>query len=299
MGDAAVDEPDNNCASSLEVGHHWVNFVFPVEDYGFVYTEGLYELYSHPEFVAFDVPKDKVDRVCAVMNFLADRLKKGHRVIGGQTLGSQGLVLGAQLIADEALHRRVWDTFMCRANEDCQILVLSPRYPEATDWGGFPDAPRGKTKLRNTIFAKLQGRRLRWFIDGNPSNLASWNAQPISHYDAFSTKDVETDWPKYLTKPETVYVRENMNHFASLYKPRPLKQYFTEEDEQEIKYAATSPGVRFTSKAMGVLYLYLSALRLKRHLLLLEHSVHIGSCDAVAYAFPPEYFYTCASPPEL
>lgn len=237
----AADDSENECPSSLEVGHHWVNFVFPVEGYGFVYTEGLYELYAHPEFIAFDVPKDKVDRVCAVMNFLAERLKKGHRVVGGQSLGSQGLVLGAQLVADESLHRRIWDTFMCRANVDCQVIVLSPRFPEASDWGSFPDAPRGKTVLRNTVFAKLQGRRLHWFIDGNRSNMANWNVQPISHYDAFSTKDVECDWMQYLSKAEVVFVRENMNHFASLYKPRPIKHNFTEEDESEIKYAGTSP----------------------------------------------------------
>lgn len=107
---------DMVCETPLEAGHHWVNFVYPAKDYGFVYTEGLYELYSHPEFIVFDVPKAKVDRVCAAMNFLAERLKNGHRVGGGQSLGSQGLILRAQLVVDEDLHRRIWDTFMCRAN---------------------------------------------------------------------------------------------------------------------------------------------------------------------------------------
>jgi hypothetical protein len=237
----AEEASETSCPSSLEVGHHWVNFVFPVKDYGFVYTEGLYELYGHPEFIAFDVPKGKVDRVCAVMNFLAGRLKQGHHVAGGQTLGSQGLVLGARLVADEELHRRIWDTFMCRANADCEVMVLSPRFPEASDWGSFPDAPRGKITLRNTIFAKLQGRRFRWFIDGNRSNETDFNVQPIGHYDAFSSRDLEVDWMKYLAEHEVVYVTENMQHFASLYKPRPIKQHFTEEDEKEIVYAGTHP----------------------------------------------------------
>jgi hypothetical protein len=232
-----LDSSDKDCPSSVEAGHHWVNFVFPVPDFAFVYTEGLYELHGHPEFIVFDVPKDKVDRVCAIMNFLAERLKKGHRVKGGQSLGSKGLILGAQLVADEALHRRLWDTFMCRTNPECQIMVLSPRFKDATNWGTFPDAPRQKTNVRNMIFAKLQGRRLRWFIDGNRSNRSKWNVQPISHYDAFSDEDLEVDWVNYLTEHETVYVQENIHHFASLYKPRPIKQNFTTTDEETIVYA--------------------------------------------------------------
>lgn len=230
---------DTACQTPLEAGHHWVNFVFPVKEYGFVYTEGLYELYSHPEFIVFDVPKEKVDRVCAAMNFLADRLKGGHRVGGGESLGSQGLILRSQLVADESLHSRIWDTFMCRANVDCQIMVLSPLFKEASDWGTFPDAPKGKTVLRNTVFAKLQGRRLLWYIDGNPSNKSEWNIQQISHFDTFSSPDLEVDWSKYLTEHEITYVKENMAHFASLYKPRPQKENFTTEDENLLLYMGT------------------------------------------------------------
>jgi len=230
---------DMECQTPSEAGHHWVNFVFPVKEYGFVYTEGLYELYSHPEFIVFDVPKEKVDRVCATMNFLAERLKNGHRVGGGQSLGSQGLILRAQLVVDEALHSRVWDTFMCRANVDCQIMVLSPLFKEASDWGSFPEAPRDKTSLRNTIFAKLQGRRLQWYIDGNPSNNAEWNIQQISHFDTFSSADLVVDWAKYVTEQEIVFVKENMAHFASLYKPRPLEEHYTPEDENLLLYMGT------------------------------------------------------------
>lgn len=219
-----------------DAGHHWVNYVFPDKDFGYVYTEGLFDLYGHPEFVAFDVPKIKVDRVCALMNFLGERIKTGNKVLGGQSLASQGLILGAQLVIDENLHRRLWDSFVCRANPDAQIIVLTPRFREASDWGSFPDAPLQKTKLRNIIFAKLQGRRLQWFIDGDKKNTADWNVQKISHYDAFSNNDLVVDWVNYLTEHEIDYVKNNLNHFAALYKPRPFKQNFTELDEREIVY---------------------------------------------------------------
>jgi hypothetical protein len=65
------------------------------------------------------------------------------------------------------------------------------------------------------------------------------NIQQISHFDTFSSPDLVVDWAKYLTEHEITFVKENMAHFASLYKPRPLKEHFTPEDENLLMYMGT------------------------------------------------------------
>ncbi len=91
------------------------------DELAFMYTVG-----ANPEFLVEDVPKEYVQEVGQTMNFLVDRVKSGHPVQHGHTIGGNGTALfvavqlqGAEL--REALASR------CRAcSHSAQVVQLHP-----------------------------------------------------------------------------------------------------------------------------------------------------------------------------
>lgn len=163
--------------------------------------------------------------------------------------------------------------FANRTPSMCKWLALQPQFAVTPDksqpryrqhlssssyskfWGSRPPAPHGRTNERNRIvdifmtkvvLAAGTGRSnssknaapgLIWHVDGNPNNNSLANTQEVTLHEAFSNKYMNVDWSRFLDGDQALisYTKANMDHFATIFKPRGGK-VMVKHDEEKIRF---------------------------------------------------------------
>jgi hypothetical protein len=188
-------------------------------DYGCVYSTGIYEETGGPDFYASDVPRDKAHPLRIMIDYLyyLNVHDKESHECGGIMVVLHELVGKERKIALE--------NHMFQTNMDARVIQLRPLFSETEGsfrtWGRYPPAPQGKDKMAQSIVKKFRRGTFVRHLDGNGDNTKGpGNVEPVHIADAMSNADWAVDWVANLTNHEAMYVRQNHFYFAKVFAKR-------------------------------------------------------------------------------
>lgn len=217
-GDAAAAARGSGSGrDAADPGRFSILVVFDDDDAtGFVYSHRR-PGFHRPEFLARNVPREKVTAVSGTMNFLADRT-----IHHCDNVSCNGLALVLRLTEGDAKKELLHTHCTAVVNREAPLFELLPHFPwqQGDDsWGSRPPAPRGKEDMVNDIVDvwKRRGGVFILYIDGNPGNCALRNIKRVDLAVALKKGEKwKVDWDMHLTSEQIDYVRQNSNYFRSL-----------------------------------------------------------------------------------
>ena len=95
----------------------------------------LYTVGADPEFLVEDVPESAIDDITRLLNFLVQRVREGHPVLGGHVIGAFGIVFEAtqlegaelrQALASKCLACNASYAIAARENRTARVVLLEP-----------------------------------------------------------------------------------------------------------------------------------------------------------------------------
>ena len=95
----------------------------------------LYTVGADPEFLVEDVPVSAIDEITRMLNFLVERVRTGHPVLGGHTVAALGIVFEAtqlegaelrQALASKCLACNASYAIAARENRTARVVLLEP-----------------------------------------------------------------------------------------------------------------------------------------------------------------------------
>lgn len=188
------------------------------DERGFIYSYGNSP--GQPEFIAFDVPRAKVESISTVMNFLAPRTIKHGQTASGLDFTILNEIEGAEKM-------RLLDTH-ATANQrpHAPLFELVPRL----GWD-FPPPPEGRDDLYHEIL-EIWTLRPQFFLyrDGDLLNLHRDNIKRVDLAVALRhVGEWSVDWCVGLEQEQMEYVIRNSKYFVKvakiLFRPKSVCAY--------------------------------------------------------------------------
>jgi hypothetical protein len=204
---------------SKNVHYFCVNTIFlDDEDFGVVYSSGIFDQTGGPEFYAADVPRDKEHPLRLLMDSLSNCVIHDNEIYESGGI----LVKLEELVGKE--RKIVLEQCMYRANTNARVFQLRPLFLETEGsvraWGRYPPAPQGKDKMAQSIIKKFRSGSFVRHFDGKVSNIAQDNTESVNIVDVMRNMHWAVDWEKHVTKDEVSYISQNHTYFEQVFAAR-------------------------------------------------------------------------------